>query len=418
MSWSVLVIAAIMLYLVNKYFDLKNLINPFVFFYIYQTAFCFIALSYCEIRFPRIPVAPDLRNFIILSYVLTFVGAMLSRYLFSVAGIRYVRMNDIKLENRPSKSFQISGLLIYFIGIFIFIIFTFKTGGIILFADDIENERITRKAGAGLYNLLFLAFMLYGYIVILLMKDSSKVLKTALFLLTAFALMSYGSRAPLLKLFIATFLMVSVIRSKKITLKKYFKIAVILFIFLVAFGAIRSNFDNPEVSFLRLMQFRASWRPFVNIQNLQKIYDFFPDQNNFLYGYSYIIDMKLFLPGSNPNFGTYLKDVMNWDFDGGSVTTTFIGLGYLNFGKLAFIIYPLIYGFILNTFYQLIINKDRVKNTSLIFIIFFSIGVSGSVSTGLFGTLINNILFLVVAVITHLLLRQLMQKKPMQFKLE
>lgn len=418
MSWSVLVIAAIMLYLVNKYFDLKNLINPFVFFYIYQTAFCFIALSYCEIRFPRIPVAPDLRNFIILSYVLTFVGAMLSRYLFSVAGIRYVRMNDIKLENRPSKSFQISGLLIYFIGIFIFIIFTFKTGGIILFADDIENERITRKAGAGLYNLLFLAFMLYGYIVILLMKDSSKVLKTALFLLTAFALMSYGSRAPLLKLFIATFLMVSVMRSKKITLKKYFKIAVILFIFLVAFGAIRSNFDNPEVSFLRLMQFRASWRPFVNIQNLQKIYDFFPDQNNFLYGYSYIIDMKLFLPGSNPNFGTYLKDVMNWDFDGGSVTTTFIGLGYLNFGKLAFIIYPLIYGFILNTFYQLIINKDRVKNTSLIFIIFFSIGVSGSVSTGLFGTLINNILFLVVAVITHLLLRQLMQKKPMQFKLE
>ena len=418
MSWSIVIIAVIMIYLLNKYFDLKNLLNPFVFFYLYQTVFLFIALAYCDFRFPRIPISEGLKFFIILSYVLTFLGAMFSRYIFSTMGVKYVKINDISLGSAPSKSFQLSGFLVFLMGIVFFVLFTIKTGGIIIFAEDIENERITRKAGAGLYNLLFLAFMLYGYAVILLMKDKTRLVKIGLFLFTSFALISYGSRAPLLKLFIATFIIVTITNSKKLSLKQYFKIGLILFFILVAFGAIRSNFQDSRVSFFTLMQFRMAWRPFVNIQNLQRIYDFFPEQNNYLYGYSYLVDMKLFFPGSNPNFGTYLKDLMGWDFDGGSVTTSFIGLGYLNFGKVAFFIYPFFYGFLFNSIYQLTINKNKVKYTGVIFLLFFSIGVSGSVSTGLFGTIINNILFLLIAFFCHLALKQLMLKRPLKFNFE
>lgn len=418
MSWSIVIIAVIMIYLLNKYFDLKNLLNPFVFFYLYQTVFLFIALAYCDIRFPRIPISEDLKFFIILSYILTFLGAMFSRYIFSTMGVKYVKINDISLGSAPSKSFQLSGFLVFLMGVVFFVLFTIKTGGIIIFAEDVENERITRKAGAGLYNLLFLAFMLYGYAVILLMKDKTRLVKIGLFLFTSFALISYGSRAPLLKLFIATFIIVTITNSKKLSLKQYFKIGLILFFILVAFGAIRSNFQDSRVSFFTLMQFRMAWRPFVNIQNLQRIYDFFPEQNNYLYGYSYLVDMKLFFPGSNPNFGTYLKDLMGWDFDGGSVTTSFIGLGYLNFGKVAFFIYPLFYGFLFNSIYQLTINKNKVKYTGVIFLLFFSIGVSGSVSTGLFGTIINNILFLLIAFFCHLALKQLMLKRPLKFNFE
>jgi len=416
MSWTIIIIAIIMLYLLNKVFDLKNLLNPFVFFYLYQTAFCFIALSYSDTWYPRIPISEDLKFFIILAYILTFVGAILSRYLFSRTGISYVKINDLSLENKPTRSFQISGLIIFMIGIVFFLLFTYKTDGIIIFADDIENERIARKSGAGLYNLIFLSFMLYGYIIILFMKDKTQVVKGALFLLTCFAFISYGSRQPLLKLIVACFIMLTILSRKKISIKKYIKIGVILFAILVIVGAIRSNFQDENVSFFTLLRFRAGWRPFVNIQNLQRIYDFFPEKHGFLYGQSYLIDLKLFLPGSHPNFGTYLKGLMNWDFDGGSVTPSFIGIGYLNFGKLAFILYPLLYGFILNSIYQLIIYKNKVKPLHLVFLLLFSIGVSGSVSTSIFNNLINNILFLVIVLITHLLIKQIIIKNPFNLK--
>lgn len=418
MSWDIIIIAIVMLALVNKFFDLRNLLNPFVFFYLYQTAFCFIALAYCESWYPWIPISPELRFYIILAYILTFFGAMLSRVLFAKNGINYIKINEIQIEKKPSKAFQISGVIIFLIGILFFLIFTYKTGGVIIFADDIENDRISRKVGAGLYNLLFLSFLLYGYMIILLLKDRTYFFKTLFFLLTAFALVSYGSRAPLLKLLVASFLMITILNSKKLSLGKYLKIGLVLFLFLVAAGAIRSNFQDDRVSFLTLMKFRAGWRPFVNIQNIQKIYDFFPAQHDFLMGQSYWIDFKLFFPGSNPNFGTYLKELMNWDFDGGSVTTTFIGLGYLNFGKIAFVVYPFIYGFLFNSIYQIMVLRGKIKNISLLFLLFFSIGVSGSVSTGLFGTLINNILFLIFVVTIHLLLKQLILKRPLKFKFE
>lgn len=205
---------------------------------------------------------------------------------------------------------------------------------------------------------------------------------------------------------------------RKITLRKLFKIGAVLLIILAAFEAYRSNLGSADVSFFKLTMLRMGWRPFVNIQNLQRIYEFFPAKNDFLYGGSYIIDFKLFLPGSHPNFGTYLKDLMNWEFEGGSITTTFIGLGYLNFGKVAFFIYPLFYGFFFNSIYQLFISKKSVKNINLLFILFFSIGVSGSVSTGLWGTFINNILFLVLALIVHLSIKQMLLKRPQILKLE
>lgn len=418
MSWEILFISILMLSLVHYFFDLKNLLNPFVFFYIYQTIFCFIALSYNELLYPGITISAELKFYIILAYLLTFVGALASRMLFVKAGISYVRVNDIYIENKPSKAFNYSAAILFVLGVITFIYFSFKTGGIILFAEDIENERISRKVGAGLPNLIFIAFLLYGYAAILFNRTRMFAIKLLLFLFTAFALISYGSRAPLLKLIVAVFIILNVLSVKKITLQKLFKIGSVLLILMAVLEAYRSNLGGSEVSFFRLSLLRMGWRPFVNIQNLQRIYDFFPSHNDFLYGGSYIIDFKLFLPGSHPNFGTYLKELMNWEFEGGSITTTFIGLGYLNFGKAAFYIYPLFYGFFMNTIYQLFISKKNVKYTNLLFVLFFSIGVSGSVSTGLWGTFINNILFLLFALLVHLSIKQILLKHPLILKLE
>jgi oligosaccharide repeat unit polymerase len=418
MSWEIVFVSLVMLSLVNYFFDLKNLLNPFVFFYLYQTVFCFIALSYNDLLYPDIEISNQLRAYIIMAYILTFIGALASRMMFSKSGTPYIRVNQIYIEKRPSRTFNYSASIIFVLGVLAFIYFTFKTDGFIVFAEDIENERISRKAGAGLSNLIFVAFLLYGYAAILLNQTRMPLVKVILFFFTAFALVSYGSRAPLLKLMVAVFLILNILSAKKITLGKLFRIGAVLLVILAVLEAYRSNLGSPDASFIKLSMLRLGWRPFVNIQNLQRIYDFFPAQSGFMYGGSYLIDFKLFLPGSHPNFGTYLKDLMNWEFEGGSITTTFIGLGYINFGKAAFFIYPFLYGFVFNSVYQLFISERKVKNINLLFLLFFSIGVSGSVSTGLWGTLINNILFLVVALIAHLAIKQMLLKRPLILRLE
>jgi len=418
MDWGIVFLAVIMLSAVHLLFDLKNLLNPFVFFYLYQTIFFFIALSYNESLYPNINISEEIRYFIVISYMGTFLGAFASRALFAQAGIRYVRINDIQQKVIPSREYQVSAFIVFILGFLAWIFFTYKTGGIIIFADDIENERISRKAGAGLVNLIFVSFLLFSFTALLLSGRKHLIVKTVLFLITSFALVSYGSRAPLLKIIIAVYIVATILSTKKLKLKNLAKVFVVLLAILATLEAYRANTANVDVSFYRLSFLRLSWRPFVNIQNVQRIFDFFPAKHPFLWGESYIVDLKLFLPGSNPNFGTCLKEMMNWTFDGGSITTSFVGLGYLNFGKIAFYIWPFFYGFLFNSVYQAMVSRPVLGNHKLLLLLFFSIGVSGSVSTGLFGTLINNILFLLFTFVVHIVFKQLLSTRPLILKLE
>ncbi len=355
----ILILAGVMLYLTDRFFDLKNLLNPFVFFYLYQTIFCFIALSYADI-YP-IEIKPDLKYLLICAYILTFVGGITSRYLFQRAGINYIKFNDLTITSQPSKSFIWSGMIIFFTAIIIFFYFTYKTGGIIVIGDEIENARIDRRKGTGMVTLLFISFFLYGYLIVLLNSRISKTIKGLLFLIAALALLSFGSRAPMIKLLLASFMLIGVLNRNKYSLKKFFIIGVIILSLIIVLGAFRTNLKDG-VDFLDVVLARMGWRPFVNIQNLQRILDFFPTQHDFLYGQSYLIELNIFLPGHNPNFGTYLKELMNWKFDGGSITPTFLGIGYINFGTAAFYLYPFIFGFMFNSIYQLFCRKPRVSN--------------------------------------------------------
>lgn len=411
----IILLAFLILYLTNKFFDLKNLLNPFVFFILYQTIFCFIALSYHEI-YP-IEIDNELKFLIIVAYILTFLGAFLSRYLFQKGGIKYVKYNDIYIDKNPSNSFSYAGLILFALASLVFFYFSIKTDGFIIFGSEIENSRIEKRKGSGMINLIFISFFLYSYLVLLLDKKVSKGIKIFLFLFAAFALISFGSRAPMIKLILAIFLLLGILSKKKISINKYIWIGTFAIGLVIVLGAFRTNLKEG-VSFLDLVVARAGWRPFVNIQNLQRIYEFFPDKHTFLYGESYFVELKIFLPGSNPNFGSHLKQIMNWKFDGGSITPTFLGIGYINFGKMAFIIYPFIFGFIFNSIYQILCYKPKMNNFKVVFLILFSIGISGSLSTGILPALIANTLFLFFTVLIHFVIKQFLVKNPLKFKLD
>jgi oligosaccharide repeat unit polymerase len=404
-----ILIAIILLVLLNKFFDIKNLFNPFVFFFIYHTVFLFIALSYREI-YP-IEISDEVIALITSSYCLTFIGAIISRFFFQSIGINYVRLHDIFSKKESKGLFFFSSLLIFSIGVICYLYFIYKSGGIIIFGEDVEDARISKRKGLGLVTLLYISFLIYGYLGMLLSKIKLfNIIKIPLFAFTVFALISYGSRAPALKLILGIFILGLISKIKKghiMKIKQFVTPFIIILLLIVILGALRKGVPNSEL--LDLVLARAGWRPFVNIQNFQKIFEFFPSKHDFLYGYSMIVDLKLFLPGSNLNFGTLLKEIMNWKFEGGSITPSYIGLGYLNFGIIGVFVYALLYGFILNFIYEMILIVWKKNNFTILFLFLLSIGMAGAVSTGLLGVLINNVMFLVFILLVHLVLYHLLK---------
>lgn len=81
-----------------------------------------------------------------------------------------------------------------------------------------------------------------------------------------------------------------------------------------------------------------------------------------LHGETMVIEAKLFLPGSNPNFGTWLKDAMKLKFDGGSITTTHLGLAYINFGYAGAMLFPFLSVFYFNPFIILSLKHLPIQN--------------------------------------------------------
>lgn len=389
----------ILTFFVNKVFSIKNILNPFVYFFLFQTVFFFIALSYKDI-YESIDISNNVIFIIIGSYFLTFLGAFFSRVFFSSINQSYSRFPKIKDNYTYNSFFFLSSLIIYLIGLLFYAIYFYKVG-FLLFEADLENLRIEKRMNMGLITLLYINFLTVGFLGMYL-SGLSKFKAILLFLLTGICLISFGSRAPIMVIFVGV-LMISIVQkvrfNKKIRIRSLVIPILILFCFLIAFGAFRSGVFTDDI--LNLLVKRSGWRPFVNINNFQRIYDFFPNKHGFLLGETMLIDLKLFLPGSNPNFGTLLKDIMNWHFDGGSITASFIGLGYINFGYLGIFFYSIFYGLIFNTIYELYIYLGLNSQHSILFLMLSSITFAGSVSSGILSVILNSGMFFALILFIH-----------------
>lgn len=177
---------------------------------------------------------------------------------------------------------------------------------------------------------------------------------------------------------------------------------------MVLFGALRTNYD---ADLLALFKARFAWRPFVNIQNFQFVMDFFPKKHDYLYGYTYIVDLSMLTPGSHPNSGTYLKDLMGLHFDGGSITPSYLGMSYVNFGVAGLIFSPIILGFVSNTFYEIYVARFNLNNPSnLILLILISFNFAAIISSGIMTVLIQNISILTLVHLLFIMLIKLFKK--------
>ena len=166
---------------------------------------------------------------------------------------------------------------------------------------------------------------------------------------------------------------------------------------MVVFGAVRKNPDE----LLQVIVYRLPWRPFVNILNFQTVLDSFPSRIDFLLGRGYIIDLLTLLPGYQPNLGTWVKDALGMTYEGGSLTTSYLGVGYLNFGLYGIAIYPFAYGFFLNTVYMMLVSKQCISTAKLTLAILVSFSLGGAVNTGLLPVALYTTLPIIVIYTIH-----------------
>ncbi|GAA3565985.1 hypothetical protein GCM10022395_15460 [Snuella lapsa] len=272
--------------------------------------------------------------------------------------------------------------------------FVYDVGGFIIFMKDVENVRIRAREGKGLISQLALNFFTFGLLTILMAKIS-KMIKFLLTLMVFFFVLSFGNRGPALFLVVFIIYIIQAVNRKQFSFKKIAIAAVALFSLMVFFGALRTNY---EADLSKLFKARFAWRPFVNIQNFQYVIDFFPKKYDFLLGKTYLVDFSMLLPGSHPNSGTFLKELMGFSFDGGSITPSYLGISYVNFGVYGLVFSPLLLGFLSNLFYEVYLSKFDLKIPSnLILLILISFNFGAVVTSGVMTVLIQNmtVIFLV-----------------------
>lgn len=384
-----LIICVIVVFFVHKCFDITNLYNPFIVFFLYHTFFLFIALSYKD-NYKHVVIEDATIVLIVSSYITCVLGAIASSLLFRKMGYNYYKLKDIRYSGTQASYSNYAGYIILFIGFYMATSYIIDTGGLIFFKKDIENTRITDRHGRGLITLLSMSFIIFGYL-ITLFDNKPGYVKLFLFILSSFFLLSFGNREPMLELALMSFVLLCIYKNIKLKIKYLAYIGIAIFSLMVLFGALRAN-STYDAKDLFMAQF--GWRPFVNIQNLQWIINFVPKDLEFMHGETMLIELKLFLPGSNPNFGTWLKDTMKLTFDGGSITTTHLGLAYINFGYVGAFLYPFFLGFLFQSIYHSFINRTYNSKLRLLFLFMFSLHVGGTLSSGLVSILIMNIMFL------------------------
>ena len=82
--------------------------------------------------------------------------------------------------------------------------------------------------------------------------------------------------------------------------------------------------------------------------NLSYIKKVFPMQLDFQYGYTFLINIQMLMPGPDVDFTIWLKEQIGLNFAGGGVTPTLVGEGYINGGYIGVFIWLFIIGMIVS----------------------------------------------------------------------
>lgn len=317
--------------------SLFNLFDPVSYFSVIHIVLFFFAAFYRSIYEFVVPISNNTLILLCCCMMLFAVGATLPDIVFEninklISPINHTVSPNISLSYKsPPKYYVNTAWILFFAGTLGVLIFIIKCGGILWFRSDFDDYRITARSGFGWLILPSIVFITYTSISLFsyyLIAKNKRILPTVIAIVGGLLLLQFGNRAPAFEIIVACGFIYCWHRWGKTPLLLIIVGGGILLFILGIMQILRQGITKDFMMIL----FQSIWRPFVNIQNFDLIVNSFPSRLRFLYGKSYLMDLAVIAPGYQINFGTWLKDQLGLDFTGGSVTVTYLGEFYANFG--------------------------------------------------------------------------------------
>lgn len=376
-----LLVNLILYFLFMKKVGLKNLHSPAVMFFYNTIIFLYSGLFvpyFVSLIFnlDQVLTISEGSLYILIASIWSFIfGVLLSK--FNQRNSKSEKTIINKFERDKSR-YKIIFYMCISISLLFYLIYFLQIGEIPLFARDAENFRVISRVGNGKYLAIAYSTAAYSAIILPYLLKSKLTFDARFYIIMIIGLLGYlsGNRTPMVLVYLG--LLISLYQNNyPIKIVNIFLILGLGFISIGVTQIIRTG-NFALTSFVEII-LNSSWRSYALIFNWSFIYDSFTKYQDLLYGYSYLVDIRVLLPQYSDNFGTWLKYYLGFDYAGGSFPPTFIGESFINWGTYPSLIISFIYGYYLQKLYYVFNKKKTVSSNIILAILSISLAtISGN----------------------------------------
>lgn len=396
---------ALLILIVHIVWDLRKLYIPIVPFIIYSIFFYWIsfvllkAYSYYTLSPATYIASLYCYTSLIFSYFL--LDKLIPAHRISFAHLKLDMQNNLSLLNDVKLVWMIGVVLSFFFTSLFFI----KAGSIPMLAANPEIARVEAMKGAGTIQRLSYLPMYFAIfsLSIIMWLENKKITRRQIFIILLFVFynMLTGPRSYALWVLIYLFISINLLNSDKIKIVNAAFLSALILLVVAIVGGIRysgaSDF-NLEDTIIRFIN-RIYMNP-VNANRIVEAFQYKPINVN-----SFIIEVKVLLPGYQPDLGTYLKEYVGANFDGGGITVPLPAEGFMNMGIIGSIFYGIIFAIILKLL-DFLITKIKNPFHKYILLVLLSLQFMGVVTMGISGIIIKTTIpTLVTFIIIMLIIR-------------
>lgn len=376
-----LICLTIALFLNNRF----ELISPAVLFtayYIYSVALGPIILM-------------NMGRFYSYGYTKIILGGLLAFACGNAMLLLLTKRNIAEREDRPRIRFSFSRVKA------LYILLTISWSAALYYfvrnraylVGNTENGRVSALSGNGaiLYTAqvsILLVCMLFDIYIETRKNGKPIISKYKMIFVTivsAITLIVSGFRAPVATLFICMIVMYA--GKKKMPMWRIILYGLLCIIGVAFLGAVRTAMSGGISS--TLSSFFTSL--YVGDINIKYMYDTFPSKVNFQYGYTYLINFLMLLPGPDLDFTLWLKEQVGITFSGGGLTPTILGEFYINFGETAIFI-----GMFLMGVFSVYLNKYFKQHKESFLAVFYVWQFAHCVSGGIANVSVTVLLYTII----------------------
>ncbi len=398
------VVLAMVIPLAFRTRDPLDLLDPISYFLLTHFVFFFVGIAYASRYDEVVPIQTSVCLMIYLG-LLGFVSGVVIGDLLTGADAARPRAYSLA---RLDSSYVLAAWLVFVLGISFLGLYGWRAGFVDwLGAGGFDDYRVQVRKGQGWIAILSIAFVTVGALLLstyYLFRRDRAVLAWAIATVGAVGLLLLGNRAPAVELLVMQLVFWCVSRWGKLPLALAGSAAAAMLLAVALLGVVRQDAGvSQEMILVKLL-----WRPFVNIQNFQTVVDAYPSGIDYEYGGTLVKDLRVLLPGYQPNYGTWLKEELGMRFTGGGITVTYLGEAFANLGFYGILLLPVIVG----TFMAMlssVLRKVRHYHAFLPVAAVFAISSKAIVSSGILTPALYTLLPMSIALVFHFVAHELLR---------